>query len=286
MPKQLLFLSWGSSNPKVKKCNLELGYITAILNLSPHYESQVQVSNKKTFHKWIGTYKNYYNVCPFSSRGCRQHCLHYSGRSKVFEHINRKRMQRTRMLLVDPTYALQQIIKDIHIVIAEAKKNEKLPAVRLNGTSDLAWECLYFYPDLKPRCGSVLIETNPNDAKRYGVINIFDMFPSVQFWDYTKRSDRDFASLTDNYSLTFSKSEANDSYCKQILQRKHVNVAVVFRNHKPKTFWGYQVIDGDKHDLRFLDSNPQDNPVIVGLKAKGNSGLDQSGFVIDVPNSN
>jgi hypothetical protein len=51
----------------------------------------------------------------------------------------------------------------------------------------------------------------------------------------------------------------------------------VFRGEKPKTFLGLKVIDGDTHDMRFLD---EDN-VVVGLKAKGKAKTDYSGFVID-----
>jgi hypothetical protein len=45
------------------------------------------------------------------------------------------------------------------------------------------------------------------------------------------------------------------------------------------------VIDGDMHDLRFLDKIPQGSasasasPVIVGLRAKGKAKKDSFGFV-------
>jgi len=55
------------------------------------------------------------------------------------------------------------------------------------------------------------------------------------------------------------------------------NVAVVFGSGLPETYLGYPVIDGDKHDLRFLDPKG----VIVGLSPKGNRAKrDESGFVI------
>ena len=38
------------------------------------------------------------------------------------------------------------------------------------------------------------------------------------------------------------------------------NVAVVFRNQLPKTWKGYEVVNGDSNDLRFLDKG-----VVVGL---------------------
>ena len=51
----------------------------------------------------------------------------------------------------------------------------------------------------------------------------------------------------------------------------------MFRNKLPSMFKGLKVIDGDTHDMRFLD---EDN-VVVGLKAKGKAKKDYSGFVID-----
>ena len=51
----------------------------------------------------------------------------------------------------------------------------------------------------------------------------------------------------------------------------------MFRKTLPSFFKGLKVIDGDKHDMRFLD---EDN-VVVGLKAKGKARKDYSGFVID-----
>lgn len=43
------------------------------------------------------------------------------------------------------------------------------------------------------------------------------------------------------------------------------NVAVVFKDKLPSKWMSRRVIDGDKHDLRFLDPKG----VIVGLVAKG-----------------
>ena len=56
------------------------------------------------------------------------------------------------------------------------------------------------------------------------------------------------------------------------------NIAVVFRKELPTTYKGYQVVNGDEHDLRFLD--PRNS--IVGLKAKGKAKTDYSGFVLDI----
>ena len=55
------------------------------------------------------------------------------------------------------------------------------------------------------------------------------------------------------------------------------NIAVVFRKDLPDTFMGKKVVNGDLHDLRYLD--PKN--VVVGLKAKGKAKTDYSGFVMN-----
>ena len=47
--------------------------------------------------------------------------------------------------------------------------------------------------------------------------------------------------------------------------------------YNPMTWRGAKVIDGDEHDLRFLD---QGRGVVIGLKAKGEAKKDSSGFVV------
>ena len=55
-----------------------------------------------------------------------------------------------------------------------------------------------------------------------------------------------------------------------------INMAVVSTLPMPKKFKGLDCIDGDKDDLRFLDTKG----VVVWLTAKGKGKQDTSGFVI------
>ena len=133
----------------------------------------------------------------------------------------------------------------------KAEKQGLIPVFRLNGTSDLAWE-------------------------KYEVANgknIFQMFPEVQFYDYTKINNRKVSHIP-NYHLTFSKADGNDMDTR-IAMSNGMNVAVVFKN-VPETYLGRPVINGDETDLRFLDPKG----VIVGLKAKGKAKKDTTGFVV------
>jgi hypothetical protein len=87
--------------------------------------------------------------------------------------------------------------------------------------------------------------------------------------------------LPANYDLTFSRSERNEADCLEVL-RQGGRVAAVFATRRgrplPKTWQGFRVIDGDKHDLRFLDRGG----IVVGLRAKGKARADRSGFVIPI----
>jgi hypothetical protein len=124
--------------------------------------------------------------------------------------------------------------------------------VRLNTTSDISWE-------------------------NY---NLFEKFPMLQFYDYTKIQKRalKFArgEYPANYHLTYSLNEDNYDKAVEVLNEGG-NIAVVFRKDLPQTFMGKKVVNGDLHDLRYLD--PKN--VVVGLKAKGKAKTDYSGFVMD-----
>lgn len=129
-------------------------------------------------------------------------------------------------------------------------------AIRLNGTSDICYE-------------NIIVDDNKN---------IFELFPEVTFYDYTKDYTRRDAlkGKWKNYHLTFSRSESKKNHTKALeLLEQGVNVAVVF-DKLPKKFAKVTVINGDETDLRFLDKKNK----VVGLVAKGKAKKDTSGFVI------
>ena len=76
--------------------------------------------------------------------------------------------------------------------------------------------------------------------------------------------------------MTYSLNEDNYDKAMQVLNEGG-NIAVVFRKDLPQNFNGYKVINGDEHDLRYLD----EKNVVVGLKAKGKAKKDTSGFVME-----
>ena len=201
-----------------------------------------------------------YEVCPGRSEGCTRACLNTAGRG-VFHKTQRARIAKTKWFFKDRDAFMLQLQDEIQALIDKAKRLGMTPVVRLNGTSDIAWE----------RVPILFFE------------NIMEMFPEIQFYDYTKVSKRMRGPLPSNYHLTFSLSEENLPEAKKVL-RAGGNVAVVFRK-APTTFLGAPVVDGDADDLRFDNQVPkgfsstQHAGVIVSLKPKGRARQDTSGFV-------
>jgi hypothetical protein len=250
-------------NPKIEK-GTKFGYLTAVLHLAPGSLSG-------------------FNVCPKATTGCLAACLNTAGRGGMMKGHSRltadmvargvrntiqiARIRRTRWYFEDRAGFMAALAADIAKVERLAVAHGLKPAIRLNGTSDIPWE----------RVPVTLFD-------RFKTVpNVMALFPRVQFYDYTKRSNR--TGLPSNYTLTFSLAEGNDNDAWTALANG-MNVAAVF--HKvPAVFVMRRevpalassrpvpVIDGDEHDLRFLDPRG----VVVGLKAKGNAKRDRSGFV-------
>ncbi len=224
------------NNRKTRKGE-DFGYLTGILHLAPH-----KISG--------------HNVCPFASAGCSKACLNTAGFGR-YKNVQDARIARTNLFFDDRPTFLAMLEGEIASLRYTAKKKGLKVAIRLNGTSDLSWESIRG-PD-----GFSVIERHPD----------------INWYDYCKSPDRMHryleGQLPSNYHLTFSRSETNEVFAKGI-SAKGGNVAVVFADTLPKTFWGKKVISGDVSDLRFLDPRG----VIVGLTAKGRGKWDKSGFVI------
>ena len=184
------------------------------------------------------------NVCPQASKGCAEACLFGSGFGGMFTSVERGRMNKTNYFLGDRKKFLMQLYKEITNIVKKHEKMEEKICIRLNGTSDISWE-----------------KFKVKDNK-----SLMELFPEVQFYDYTKNYFRFKNVLPANYHLTFSRSEENGDIALDLLN-KGVNVAVVF-DELPETFHGYKVINGDESDLRFED----EKNVVVGLKYKKMTG--------------
>jgi hypothetical protein len=199
----------------------KFGYKTAILHLAPF-----DLSGK--------------NVCPKASPECAAACLNTSGRGQMGS-VQKARLNKTNLFWTNKNAFLWQLSTEIEQLKKRAARQGYKFAVRLNGTSDLAWHRM----------------------KVDGGGSLMHLHPDVQFYDYTKvlnYLDHDL----ENYHVTFSDSGRNNADIDVAIRSGH-NVAVVFKDKLPKKYLSRRVINGDLHDLRFKDPRG----VIVGLVAKG-----------------
>lgn len=199
-----------------------------------------------------------FDVCPDASEGCKLSCLDFAGHGQT-GHVKEARIEKTKTFFANIPAFMENLFSEIDKAIKYCEKKGLTPCFRLNLTSDIKWERI-----------------------RHNGKTVFEQFPNIQFYDYTKSFSR-LSHAIPNYHLTFSRSETglNHVHCALALKAGN-NVAAVFSTKKgfdlPASYNNYRVIDGDKNDLRFLDSKG----VIVGLRAKGPARKDTSGFVIHV----
>lgn len=231
-----------SADAKTAKGN-DKGVLTGILYFAPHTLSG-------------------YQVCPKASPECRAACLYSAGRG-AYNSVQTGRLNKTLWFFEERDTFMERLVQNIASLEKKAKKLKMQPAVRLNGTSDIAWE--------KIAC------------KRDGKVfrNVMEAFPNIQFYCYTKIIGRKAALALPNYHLTFSLSEENDADAIKALTQGY-NVAVVMnlkkKEAKPATWGGYPVVDGDETDIRFRDPK---GGHIVALSAKGEARKMALGFVRD-----
>lgn len=197
-----------------------------------------------------------FNTCKDASEGCRDACLFKAGRGAM-QNVIDGRIRKTLYFFKDRVGFFSDLVEDLGWLSRKATREAVKAAARLNTISDLPWERIKV----------------PG-----GDLSILELFPEIQFYDYTASLERALAfargEMPKNYHLTFSRKEDNEEKCLEAI-KAGVNVAVVF-DKLPQTFYGRPVIDGDKHDARFLDPKG----VVVGLVEKGDAKKDDKGFVI------
>jgi hypothetical protein len=240
------------ANPKTVK-GQKLGYMTAILYLAPF--------------KLSG-----YQVCPMAElAGCVGDCLNTAGRGGMaplsaesvtidghtvrLNSVQRARIARTRWFFENRESFMDQLFMEIHRFVKKARRLGLIPVVRLNGTSDIRWE---------------------NVFPANGANNIFQVFPEIQFYDYTKIPNRKISAYK-NYHLTFSNSARPEFVEIAEKARQYygdsISFVSVFKAKVIPTGW----VNGDESDLRFLDPAGSN----IGLIAKGRARKSNSGFCFD-----
>lgn len=177
------------------------------------------------------------NVCCWSTPECRANCVGKNG-NNGFPMVMKAKIAKTQFIYEYPEVAA--ILMADFWEKAQDKVEEGFEVGgRLNTYSDINW-----------------IEVAPW---------IFERFPEINFYDYTKDWGRE--SPFENYQLTYSVSERTEDYLIKEFLNRGKNVAIVFSSWSklPVEYLGFRVIDGDKDDVRWKDPSG----VIVGLKRKG-----------------
>lgn len=217
-------------------------YLTGILYMKPW---KIAVKGKT------------FNSCSMAEQaGCIESCLNTAGRGAMHS-VQDARERKAQWFYSDREGFMIQLMQDIAKFQTYCNKRDIQPVIRLNGTTDIRWELI-----------------------KVDGYTIFELFPRVQFYDYTKIANRNTSHI-ENYHLTWSYSGANEAYAgmMETAISRGMNVATVFRKAlAAKTWKGLPVVNGDKDDLRILDPK---GGHIVALYAKGQAKKDTSGFVVD-----
>lgn len=269
------------ANPKVAK-GLKYGVMTSPLHLAP-----ARLSG--------------YEVCPKASPGCREACLHTAGNPAYLQKKQKARINKTRFYFEDRSAFLIVLAAEIAALEKKARLTGMQPAVRLNATSDIPWERIQIPHDA----------WWPHVGLGYGwedhAPNIMEVFPNVEFYDYTKitKRIREYVcgGMPSNYYLVLSATEDNQKDVREALTWG-ASVAMVFEGkvlphgYVPDLDVGthqyspvYVDIDGGKHErYEVVDGDISDYLVphqhrpgyegkIIGLHAKGKARQDNTGFV-------
>lgn len=199
--------------------------------------------------------------------GCANNCLVWSGHMSDRRGIEARR-DRLLLLIRRPDLFFEVLRREVAALKRRARSIGYRVAGRLNGTTDLDWTRILF------------------DGR-----SIFQHFRGVRWYDYTKNPH-----LADNYQragvhVTLSYYKRLDRSVLLSAIDRGVNVAIAYVGGVPAVQAigdrAVRVIDGDAHDLRFLDRRG----VIVGLAFKSASMRDdararnqaalESGYIIE-----
>ncbi len=195
------------------------------------------------------------NLCHGASQECRESCLVFSGHNTSDDYNVARKYALTQALLNEPEAFAVLLNESIRLFTGAKNPNGILRMVRLNVLSDVPWEVVMPW--------------------------IFDTYPDVQFYDYTKVGGRETPA---NYDLTWSYSGVNDAQTEvefALGRRVAVVVGAIRESDKkvirpmPRDLEGaryrhregmpwWPMIDGESSDTRPLDPGG----VVVGLPWK------------------
>jgi len=195
-----------------------------------------------------------YNTCPMANKfiakennpkkaNCSAVCVGSRGNAQIFPDVREARIKKTKRFFEDRQNFMNELVTEIAKAIIKSNSKGIKPTFRLNSYSDIRWETI--------------------KINKFGNNTIYELFPDIQFYDYTKLENRN---IPNGYHTTYS--HWGDWIATKKAMARGQNVAMVFSNQHelPKTFMGKIVVDGDKTDLRTPENDGKG--VIVGLLAK------------------
>lgn len=152
---------WLDSNPKINKTR----------GVSSFRRGEKTVSFEPYIINLLPAKQSGINLCICATAACAATCLHSAGAVQYLTNKTIGRLRKTWFIALDRDKAFAQIAHQISVkkkkideFNAKNEKEYKQLIVRLNGTSDLIWRVM------KSKNGQ----------------NIFEMFPDVVFYDYSK----------------------------------------------------------------------------------------------------
>lgn len=245
-------------------------------NRGTENEEPIRLPDGRGIETWgVQFYPDYKDgnlkMCP-NSASCAGACLGKTS-GQFAEHFDiaqrrvgkvparQRAMNRTQAFLREPEAFGIRLFDDIESLRQQARRNGNHLGVRLNTLSDLP-----------PRVFKSIIENQPN----------------VSFYDYSKMA---WQPIAENHHVTHSSTGLSQEGVENPYSNWHKmrnfldrgqNVAMVFTNkgktlpnfvHDQETNKKYRVVDGDSHDFRPLEIQPEGaDGVVVGLKNKKSTG--------------
>ena len=231
-----------------------------------------------------------HNGCKFSSAGCRQGCLAFSGHGGLSVDVTGARARRDLAQLFNSKTYSRAIVWEIAASYAKAKKKGSKLAVRLRGTNDHPWHL--------ERIDLTVTEAQ-SIARRYGapvipgngqtIIEVFQAC-NIVFYDYSKAPNSGplglIAQRSAGFDVTASLAADRPHGILEAIRavqngfRLAIPLAIPKGHPIPREIVpqrgplsvSLRCIDGDTSDERFLDSN--DCAVI--LRTKRSRGADMS----------
>lgn len=269
-----------SNAPQIKRVIREVfaahnlsapGYIGGVNSSAKTVKGKAQNIDTYIIYLLPSDFSDVVNVCPAASIGCKAACLHASGRASFDSKIQAAQLSRTLIYAASRKHFSALVFAEIAKAEKRANKTGAILSARLNGTSDIS-----------PKAFTV-------DG-----VNVLQRFPNVHFYDYTKVWTRSKVEYSENYSLTFSHTDAKSIDESLQLVRDGAPVAIPFAELNAagrikaarsvtlpneytildaagRVLETFKVFDGDKTDARFLDRQngaPKQGGFIVGLRAK------------------